>query len=208
MRIIETEADIAEGMDWLIAREPRFAVALELTGLPPLRRWEEGFAPLLRIIMGQQVSTASAAAIWARIEAAGLDVPAAILAAGDEELKAVGMSRGKMRYARALAGAGIEFDALRVLPDGEVITQLTAVPGIGRWTAEIYAMFCLGRPDVLASGDLALQEGARGLFDLPERPREAELRALAEEWSPWRSVAARALWAYYRVSTNREGITP
>ncbi|MEJ2002024.1 MAG: DNA-3-methyladenine glycosylase 2 family protein [Maritimibacter sp.] len=195
-------------MDWLIAREPRFAAALELTGPPPLRRWEEGFAPLLRIIMGQQVSTASAAAIWARIEAAGLDVPAAILAAGDEDLKAVGMSRGKMRYARALAGAGIEFDALRVLPDGEVITQLTAVPGIGRWTAEIYAMFCLGRPDVLASGDLALQEGARGLFDLPERPREAELRALAEEWSPWRSVAARALWAYYRVSTNREGITP
>ncbi len=207
-RIIESAADIAEGTAWLIAREPRFAAALELTGPPPVRRWDEGFAPLLRAIVGQQVSTASATAIWARIEAAGLITPEAVAGADEDALKAVGLSRPKMRYARALAEAGIDFDALRALPDREVVATLTAVPGIGLWTAEIYAMFCLGRADVLAAGDLALQEGARDLFSLPTRPRDAELRAMAEDWSPWRGVAARQLWAYYRVTTKREGITP
>ena len=92
------------------------------------------------------------------------------------------------------------------MPDAQVVATLTAVPGIGTWTAEIYAMFALGRADVFAPGDLALQEGARLLFDLPERPRERDLRTLALRWSPWRAVAARLLWAYYRVAKQREGI--
>ncbi|MBL9057466.1 MAG: hypothetical protein JNJ84_14460, partial [Rhodobacteraceae bacterium] len=130
----------------------------------------------------------------------------AMAEASDEDLRAAGLSRQKARYGRALAQSGIDFDALREMPDAEVVRVLTAVPGIGLWTAEIYAMFALGRADVFAPGDLALQEGARHLFGLPERPTERALRAMAEDWSPWRAVAARALWAYYRVIRAREGI--
>ncbi|SHI29649.1 DNA-3-methyladenine glycosylase family protein [Wenxinia saemankumensis] len=205
-RIVEGDGCVAEGAAWLAAREPRFARALAVTGPLPLRRGPDGFAPLLQAIVGQQVSTASAAAIWARMEAAGLTDPAAIRAATEDELRAPGLSRQKIRYARALAGAGIAFDALRALPDAELVRTLTAIPGIGTWTAEIYAMVSLGRADVFAPGDLALQVAAGALWDLPERPRERQLRAMAAEWSPWRSVAARILWAYYRTLTNREGI--
>ena len=102
--------------------------------------------------------------------------------------------------------AGIDFKALRDVPDAEVVRALVAVPGIGVWTAEIYAMFALGRADVFAPGDLALQEAARVLFGLETRPTEKALRAMAEAWSPWRSVAARILWAYYRVAKEREGV--
>ena len=204
-RIIATADCVAEGARWLAGNEPRFARALALTGPLPLRRQADGFAALLDAIVGQQVSVASARAIWARLEGAGLTDQAVMAVATDEALRAVGLSRQKARYGRALAQAGIDFDGLRGLPDEGVIAVLVAVPGIGAWTAEIYAMFALGRADVFAPGDLALQEAARLLFDLPERPRERAFRQMAEEWSPWRSVAARALWAYYRVAKSREG---
>lgn len=206
-RIIESDACMAEGAAWLAQVEPRFATALDLTGLPPLRRRPDGFAHLLSAIVSQQVSTHAARAIWGRMEDAGLTTPEAVLAADDEVLRAPGLSIQKMRYARALAAAGIDFDALRGLPDDDVVQVLVAVPGIGRWTAEIYAMFSLGRADVFAPADLALQEAARRLFALEARPREAALRRMAESWSPWRSVAAGLLWAYYRVETDREGVT-
>lgn len=205
-RLIESLDCVAEGAAWLAAQEPRFAHAMVLTGPLPLRRHADGFAALLDAIVGQQVSVASAAAIWARLEAAGLTEQVAMAAAGDEALRAVGLSRQKARYGRALAQAGIDFDALRRMPTDQVITTLVAVPGIGAWTAEIYAMFALGRADVFAPGDLALQEAARLLFDLAERPGERDFRRMAEAWSPWRAVAARALWAYYRVAKTREGI--
>ena len=205
-RIIETPDCVAEGAAWLAQAEPRFAHALTLTGPLPLRRQADGFSALLDAITGQQVSVASANAIWARMQAAGLTGQAAMAQASDESLRAVGLSRQKARYGRALAQAGIDFDALRHRPDAEVIATLTAVPGIGFWTAEIYAMFALGRADVFAPGDLALQEGARLLFDLPERPNERALRAMARAWSPWQAVAARILWAYYHVAKSREGI--
>lgn len=205
-RIIRGDPCVAEGAEWLAAREPRFARALARTGPLPLRLRDDGFAALLNAIVSQQVSVASARAIWARMEAAGLTGAGPIEAAGEDALRAVGLSRQKIRYARALAGAGIDFAALRAAPTPDVVGTLTAVPGIGVWTAEIYAMFSLGRADVLAAGDLALQEAARSLFDLPERPRERALRAMAEDWRPWRSVAARLLWAYYRVEKEREGI--
>jgi DNA-3-methyladenine glycosylase II len=205
-RIIETEACVAEGAAWLAAVEPRFAHALTLTGPLPLRRREDGFAPLLDAIVSQQVSVAAADAIWARLTAAGLTDPARLREARDDDLRACGLSRQKARYARALAAAGIDFPGLRAMPTEEVVATLTAVPGIGRWTAEIYAMFSLGRADVFAPADLALQESARILFDLPERPKERALRAMAEAWSPWRGVAARLLWAYYRVARTREGV--
>ncbi|MFA7434493.1 MAG: DNA-3-methyladenine glycosylase 2 family protein [Gemmobacter sp.] len=205
-RIIETPGCIAEGADWLARIEPRFAHALTLTGPPPLRRREDGFTALLGAIVSQQVSVASANAIWARLEAAGFTDPAAVAASTEDELRAHGLSRQKARYARALAEARIDYPALRSLPDEAVVTELVAVPGIGRWTAEIYAMFSLGRADVFAPADLALQEAARLLFGLPGRPTEKALRAMAEPWSPWRAVAARLLWAYYRVVKEREGI--
>lgn len=205
-RLIETPACVAEGAAWLAAAEPRFAHALALTGPLPLRRQPDGFAALLDAITGQQVSVASADAIWRRMQAAGLTDRARLAQASDEDCRAAGMSRQKARYGRALAQSNIDFDALRDMPDAQVVATLTAVPGIGTWTAEIYAMFALGRADVFAPGDLALQEGARLLFDLPERPRERDLRTLALRWSPWRAVAARLLWAYYRVAKQREGI--
>ncbi|WP_431299640.1 DNA-3-methyladenine glycosylase family protein [Tabrizicola sp. BL-A-41-H6] len=205
-RIIHSLDCVAEGADWLAAREPAFARALPLVGPLPLRRQPDGFGALLSAIVGQQVSVASARAIWGRLEAAGLTEAGAMAAASDEVLRAAGLSRQKARYGRALAQAGIDFDALRSLPHAEVVAALVAVPGIGVWTAEIYAMFALGRADVFAPGDLALQEAARMLFGLEARPSERALRAMAEDWSPWRSVAARILWAYYRVAKERDGV--
>jgi DNA-3-methyladenine glycosylase II len=205
-RIIHSLDCVAEGADWLARRDPGFARALPLVGPLPLRREEDGFAALLRAIVGQQVSVASARAIWARLEGAGLTEAEAMAAASDEDLRAAGLSRQKARYGRALAGAGIDFAGLRGLPDADVVRRLVAVPGIGVWTAEIYAMFALGRADVFAPGDLALQEAARMLFGLEARPSDRALRTMAEDWSPWRSVAARILWAYYRVAREREGI--
>ncbi len=205
-RIIETPACVAEGAAHLARQEPRFAAALELTGPLPLRRRKDGFAALLDAIVSQQVSVAAADAIWARMKAANMVGPRKVLRASDEELRACGLSRQKIRYARALAEARLPYEALREAPTGEVIETLIALPGIGRWTAEIYAMFSLGRADVFAPGDLALQEAARILFALEDRPSEKALRAMSEAWSPWRGVAARLLWAYYRVAREREGI--
>lgn len=204
-RIITSPDCVAEGAEWLCAREPRFAFALSQTGPLPLRRREDGFSGLFHAIVGQQVSVASARAIWARLDTAGLTTQAGVAHATDEALRAAGLSRQKARYGKALAQAGIDFDALRDLPDEQVVATLVQVPGIGVWTAEIYAMFALGRADVFAAGDLALQIAAQALFDLPARPNDRALRALAETWSPWRSVAARALFSYYHVLKDREG---
>ncbi|MEL6479324.1 MAG: DNA-3-methyladenine glycosylase 2 family protein, partial [Pseudomonadota bacterium] len=205
-RLIETPEDVAEGCAWLAGAEPRFADAYRLTGLPPLRRRLGGFGPLLQIVCGQQLSTASAAACWRRLEEAGGDRPDGVLALGEPGLRDCGLSRPKARYALALAETDIDFPALTTLPEDEALARLTALRGIGPWTAEIYLMTCIGRADVFAPGDLALQEASKVLFDLPERPAEKAMRAIAAEWSPWRAVAARLLWAYYRVIKNRDGI--
>ena len=205
-RIIETDACVIEGADWLRANVACFGPVLDQTGALPLRRKKDGFETLLNAIVGQQVSVAAADAIWRRLKAAKLTGPRKIVWATDEELRAAGLSSQKVRYARALAEARIDFKALRDVPDDEVIAILTEVTGIGVWTAEIYAMFSLGRADVFAHGDLALQEAAKHMLGLEKRPTEREMRGLAEPWTPWRSVAARALWAYYRVIKQREGI--
>lgn len=205
--MITNDADVAQGAAWLAIQEPRFAQALRLTGPLPLRLAPDGFAALFNKIVSQQVSVASARAIWGRVEAAGLLTPDALRAASEDDLKAVGLSRPKMKYARALAEAQIDYAALRHATDTQVVETLTAVSGIGVWTAQVYAMFNLGRADVFAPGDLALQESARMVFDLPARPTAKKLDAMAQAWSPWRAVAARLLFTYYRVSKDREGIT-
>lgn len=203
---IETDDDLAAAAALLITRDHRFSPILAAVGPLPLRRRADGFDALLHAIVGQQVSTVAAAAIWARMGAAGLTTPAAVLAASDDDLRGVGLSRPKLRYARALATADLDYAGLRACPTDLVIARLTALPGIGRWTAEIYACFALGHADVLPAGDLALQLAAVRAFDLPERPSEAVLRQMAVRWAPVRAVAARALWAYYRIATKREGI--
>lgn len=205
-RILHSDACMAEGAVWLARHDPGFARALDLCGPPPLRRRDEGFAALLGAIVSQQVSVASARAITARLESAGLTRPETLAGASDDALRAAGLSRQKARYLRALASAGIDFDALRTAPEDAILLTLTAVPGIGRWTAEIYVMFSLGRADTFAPNDLALQEAARHLFALPDRPREATLRRMAEAWSPWRTVAAGMLWHYYHHLKRRDGI--
>ena len=205
-RIIETDADVAEGAAHLAAREPRFAAALALTGPLPLRRRADGFETLFSAIVSQQVSTAAATAIWNRLAAIGATDPAGVLAATDEALRAAGLSRQKVAYGRAIAASGLDFAALRALPDEAIVAELTRIKGIGVWTAEIYAMFSLGRADVFAPGDLALQDAAHRLFELDARPSEKALREMSLAWSPWRSVAARLLWAYYRVRSGKEGV--
>ena len=205
-RIIKAPTCVAEGAQWLAKAEPRFAEALKLSGALPLRRRPDGFAQLLSAIVSQQVSVAAANAIWGRMRDARLTGPRKIKWASDETLNAAGLSRQKIRYARALADARINYNALRDDPSDVVIATLTEVPGIGVWTAEIYAMFSLGRADVFAPGDLALQEASRLLFELPDRPSERVLRQMAEGWSPWRAVAARLLWAYYKIAKQKDGI--
>lgn len=195
-----------EGADWLARRVPQFATAIsEIDGIP-LRLRPDGFTALLDAIVSQQISVAAARGIWARMEAVNLCSIEGIMSATDEDLQAAGLSRPKVKYARALAESGLNFKDLRGLPNNEVVGKLIEIKGIGRWTAEIYCMFALGRADAFAAGDLALQESAKVLFHLDKRPSERELSRMAEGWSPWKSVAARILFAYYRVIKNREGL--
>ena len=204
--IIKTSADVAEGAAWLAQNDPRFATLLAQTGPLPLRLKPSGFHGLLEIIISQQVSVASANAIRLRMAEAGIASEATVRAAGDSGLRDAGLSRPKARYALILADAGIDYEGLSHLTDDAVIARLTQVTGIGPWTAQIYVMFCMGRADVFPPGDLALQEAARVLFDLMARPSPQELSEMAAKWSPWRSVAARALFAYYRIVKQREGL--
>lgn len=205
MRIIDHEDDLAEGRAHLAAVCPVWAAALPGLELP-MRRRADGFPAILDAIIGQQISIAAAGAILARLEAAGLTEPDAIRAAGEEELKACGVSRPKIRYLLGIVAQEPDWLALRSAPDAEVVTTLTALPGIGQWTAEIYLAFALGRTDAFPAGDLALQEAARLLYRLDERPAPKTLAELAEPWRPWRSVAARALWAHYRLAKGRDGV--
>lgn len=171
------------------------------TGEPPLRRRAAGFTGLARVIVGQQLSVASAAAIWSRLEAAYPTLePAALMTASDDDLRRIGLSGPKVRTLRAAAAAvaeGLDLEAMDDTPDDAIHARLTAVHGIGPWTADIYIMFCLGRADGFAAGDLALQIAAQHAFSLPARPTPDELLNLAERWRPWRGVAARLLWAWY-----------
>lgn len=204
--LIQTQTDLDRGAAALAQIEPRFAPVLATCAPLPLRLKPQGFATLLDIIISQQVSVASADAIRARLAAAQLATPAAVLAAGEAGLRAAGLSRPKVRYALALAETPPDFDALARMSDAAAIDTLCALKGIGPWSAQIYVMFALGRADAFAPGDLALQEAAKVVFDLPARPDAPTLEALSLQWQPWRSVAARALFAYYRVVKNREGL--
>lgn len=205
-RLIRDQSDLQAGLNDLVQVEPRFAPLAETYAPLPLRLKPEGFGTLLSAIVGQQVSVASAEAVWAKLVSAGFDQPDAVLRADDDALRICGLSRQKIRYARALAQADIDYDGLRALPDADVLRILTGVTGIGTWTAEIYLMFSLGRADAFAAGDLAIQIAVQEVLTLDARPTEKALRQIAEPWAPWRSVAARLMWSYYLDTRQREGI--
>ena len=205
-RIITSQECISEGLAALAKLEPKFKQIIKTIEEIPLRRTSEGFDRLLSTIVSQQLSVAAADAIWNKIELAGLNKIQKIRKVSDQELRDVGLSKQKIKYVRSLANANINYRSLRTMPTLQVVNELTQVSGIGNWTAEIYAMFSLGRADVFAPGDLALQEATRILFNLPERPSEKDLRSIAKDWSPWQAVAARLLWSYYNQQKKREGI--
>ncbi|NBB26158.1 DNA-3-methyladenine glycosylase 2 family protein [Porphyrobacter sp. SLTP] len=197
-----TAKKLRDDLDALALREPQLAAALERVGYPEARVREAGFATMLRTIIGQQVSVASAASVWNKLEAElGADfTPACLLSRDFDALRACGLSRQKQGYARSLCELtqSGELD-LHNLPadDEEAIALLTRIKGIGRWSAEIYLLFAEGRPDIWPAGDLAVQEGVKRLLDLEERPGENVTRKLAEPWSPQRGSMAIFTWHFY-----------
>ena len=208
---IDTEADVAAGLKILLAADPRLIDVATVAGPLPLRRRPGGFAGIAGIVVSQQLSTASAAAIWGRL-ATAYDpfTPQRLLKARADRLAGLGLSRPKIRalkeIARAIVGGSLDCDALPQMDADAAHAALCAVHGVGPWTADIYLLFCLGHADAWPAGDLALQEGARLALELPERPTAKETIALAQLWRPWRGVAARLLWAYYRAIKHRDAV--
>jgi DNA-3-methyladenine glycosylase II len=204
MRRIGTEADIKEGLAALTSVCPHLALVHGLAGDPPLRKRPKGFEGLARVIVGQQLSVASAEAIWNRVQAVVQPFqPATLLATPDETLRKAGLSRGKIATLRVIAGAigsgKLKLDALSRAPEEKIHAELTALKGIGPWTADIYIMFSLARADAWSPGDLALQHAVKDALLLAERPSLVQMNEVAEAWRPWRGVAARLLWSYYAL---------
>ena len=197
IKTIENSKELEAHISALITIEPRFAPVYEQVGVPDLRHNAGGFTQIMRAMVGQQLSVAAAASIWQRLADRGLTTPTAIHAATDEDLRAQGLSKQKISYTRSMVKYDIDFAALETLTDDGVIDTLTAVIGIGRWTAEMYLLFSLKRADVLAVDDVAIKVAAMDLLGLAERPTPQQLKGLAQDWSPHRSAASLLLWQYY-----------
>jgi len=202
-RLTLGRATLLEGVRELTARDARLLRIVERYGPPPLWARPSGFTTLVRIILEQQVSLASAAALFERLERSldGGVTPASVIAAGRPGLQALGVTRQKARYACELAervaSGALPLTTLGRLSDDEVAERLIGVPGIGPWTAGIYLLMALRRPDVWPPGDLALHKALARLRGRRELPTSEEARAFARRWSPWRAVAARILWHGY-----------
>jgi DNA-3-methyladenine glycosylase II len=206
---------LRNGLDALARIEPLLATRLDRIGYPEPRIRDRGYQTLLRTIVGQQVSVAAAASIWRKLEAAvgaGL-APEAVAVASDELLRGAGLSRQKASYAKSLAehvaDGSLDFDALPA-DDEEAIAAMTAIKGIGRWSAEIYLLFAEGRGDIWPAGDLAVQIEVGQIMGLPERPSERATRAIAEAWRPHRGAAAVFTWHAYshRLNANKASKLP
>ncbi len=210
MKTLDGKADLVEGLSRLAEADRRLCKVIRVAGKFDHRRRPAGFAGLARIVIGQQVSVSSAAAIWARFEAAFPELDRdAVAAADDDALRAVGLSAPKIKTLRAIAAAcarGLDLCALARLPAGEVRQTLTAVSGIGPWTADIYSMFCLGDPDIFPVGDLALRTAVADAFSLPAIVAPDELGEIAKKWAPWRTSAALLFWAYYGAARAQPGL--
>ncbi|WP_201579463.1 DNA-3-methyladenine glycosylase 2 family protein [Psychrobacter sp. Pi2-52] len=206
IQTIENINELEQQIAALIAIEPRFAPVHKQVGTPNLRHSAGGFEQLMRAMVGQQLSVAAAASIWKRLVDAELITPQAIREATDDSLKTQGLSKQKTRYVRSLVDHDIDFAALETLPNEEVITTLTAVTGIGRWTAEMYLLFSLKRADILAVDDLAIKVAAMELLGLAERPTPKQLKDLTQHWSPYRSAASLLLWSYYGLLRDKTAV--
>lgn len=212
MRRISSIDDINRGLDQLCAIDPRLGAVREKAGEVPLRLSEPGFASLASIIVSQQVSTASARAIFGRFSTL-VDplTPEALLAAGEEVFRTAGLSRPKQRTLLAVARAaadGLDLHGLCRLDAREAMAAMVGIPGIGPWTAEVYLLFAAGHPDIFPARDVALQSAVGHALGIDPRPGEKALIRLAESWAPWRGVASRLFWAYYRNTRGRDGAPP
>jgi len=185
-------------------RDPRMARAAKAAGPLPERGLPKGFATLAKIIVEQQLSVAAAEAIWGRIRKdLGRITPQAFLSREVPHLRSLGLGARKAEYvqgiARAIGDKSLKLSALKNFSDDEAMAHLTAIRGVGPWTAEVYLLFAEGRPDIFPAGDVALQAAAQVVLDLPQRPDTDGMRTLSEQWRPHRGTAARLLWRYYRV---------
>jgi DNA-3-methyladenine glycosylase II len=211
LRPIETLEHVREDLDALVAADPRLASVLARAGSIPLRLSPPGFRSLAGIITSQQVSRASADAIFARFTAL-VDplTPEQLLASDQGVFAEAGQSRAKQRTLLALAQACVDgsvtLGTVRERPAAEAIAELTSVTGIGPWTAEVYLLFCAGHPDIFPAHDVALQTAVGHALALDPRPKPKALSQIAESWSPWRAVAARLFWAYYSAIRRRDPV--
>lgn len=209
-QFLHTDADLAKALRKLVKADPRLGNILQETGTPALRRRDAGFPGLAAIVCGQQLSTASAAAIWGRLSTAFDPFHHdALRRARATRLASLGLSAPKIRSIKAIATdiakGRLDLDVIAQSDADAAHQALIAVHGIGPWTADIYLLFCLGHADAWPAGDLALQEAARIAFGLTKRPSPKELTLLAEDWRPWRGVAAHLLWKYYAIAKKRDG---
>ena len=208
MRRISNDCDIADALDALVAADPRLAAVRAAAGEVPLRLSSPGFSSLVSIVVSQQVSRASADAILGRLVSLVEPLtPGAVLAADPDLFRRAGLSRPKQATMLALSRAvrdGLDLDGLCDRDAEAAIAELTVVPGIGRWTAEVYLLACAGHPDVFPARDVALQSAVGAALGIDPRPGEKALISIAESWAPWRAVAARLFWAYYRHLKGRE----
>jgi DNA-3-methyladenine glycosylase II len=208
---LDSQADLEDAIHVLVKQDPRLKPIFDLTGMPALRRREPGFEGLAHIICGQQLSTASAGAIWGRVRAAFDPFTAdALRRARANRLGRLGLSAAKIRtlksLARELAGERINLDVLANEDADAAHHALTALHGIGPWTADVYLLFCLGHGDAWPAGDLAVQEAVKIGLGLKERPNAKQMVPLAEPWRPMRGAAAHLWWSYYRAIKKREGV--
>ena len=207
--MIATQADLEKGIEALIGLEPRFGPVVERLGTIPLRKEPAGLASLLAIITEQSVSLKAAASIRKRLDAAfDAHDAGAVLEVPVEHLRALGLTRSKGRAFHAAAGAARDglLESLATLGDDDAKKALTALHGVGEWTAQTYLLSCLGRSDAWPGGDVALQAAVASLFSIDPRPDMRRMVALAEPWRPWRAVAARILWTWYRSGIGTDGI--
>lgn len=208
---LNTQADLDNAIRALVKQDPRLRPILERAGMPALRQREPGFAGLAAIVCGQQLSTASAAAIWGRVSAAFDPFHHdALRRARADRLGRLGLSAAKIKtlksLARELAAERLNLDVLAEEDADAAHATLTRLHGIGPWTADVYLLFCLGHGDAWPAGDLAVQEAIRIGLGLKTRPTEKQMAPLAEPWRPLRGAAAHLWWAYYKALKARDGV--
>src|SRR5580698_11532501 len=208
---LNTQADLERAIHALVEQDVRLKPILARTGMPALRQREPGFAGLAAIVCGQQLSTASAAAIWARVSKAFDPFHHdALRRARADRLGRLGLSAAKIKtlknLAREIAAERLNLDVLANEDADAAHHTLISLPGIGPWTADVYLLFCLGHGDAWPAGDLAVQEAVKIELGLKTRPTAKEMAPLAERWRPMRGAAAHLFWTYYRALKKREGV--